>query len=363
VNRKDAEGKNIFSGGFLGLDNIGVFDRSQALPTGGHLEQADGTAWMAFFSATMLSIALELAKTDSAYEDMASKFFEHFVAISDAINTVGGTGLWSDDDGFYYDQLHVGGRTTPLKVRSMVGLLPLIAVENLEDDVIDALPAFKKRMQWFLQNRKDLGAKVRMGEGHSLVAIPSREQLERVMRYLLDEREFLSPYGLRSVSRVHEAHPYTFVHDGRAFSVDYVPGESSTGLFGGNSNWRGPVWFPVNYLLIEALQRYHHFYGDDLKVECPVGSGTFVTLGEAAQVISQRLAGLFRAGPDGARPCHGGDPRYAHDPHFRDLVLFHEYFHADTGRGVGASHQTGWTSLVVRLMEDRARATESHRHG
>jgi hypothetical protein len=357
VNRKDHEGKNIFSGGFLGLDNIGVFDRSQALPTGGHLEQADGTAWMAFYSLTMLSMALELAKTNPAYEDMASKFFEHFVGIADAINTVGGTGLWSDDDGFYYDQLHLDSRNTPLRVRSMVGLLPLIACEVLEDADVDQLPAFKKRMRWFLENRKDLAGQVSFAvgqHGHALLAIPSRDRLLRVLRYLLDENEFLSPYGLRSVSKVHDRAPYSFVHDGQDFRVDYVPGEGNTGLFGGNSNWRGPIWFPVNYLLVEALQRYHHFYGDDLKVECPLGSGRFLNLEQAAQEISNRLAGLFRRGPDDARPCHGGDRRYAEDPHFRDLVLFHEYFHAETGRGVGASHQTGWTALVVRLLEDRA---------
>jgi hypothetical protein len=368
VNRKDHEGKNIFSGGFLGLDNIGVFDRSQALPTGGHLEQADGTAWMAFYSATMLSMALELAKTNPAYEDMASKFFEHFVGIADAINTVGGTGLWSEEDGFYYDQLNLDGRSTPLCVRSMVGLLPLIAAEVLEDDVIDRLPAFKKRMRWFLENRKDLAGQVTFGtthHGHALLAIPTRERLTRVLRYLLDESEFLSPYGLRSVSKVHEGAPYAYHHAGQEFRVDYVPGESNTGLFGGNSNWRGPIWFPVNYLLVEALQRYHHFYGDGLKVECPVGSGRFVNLGEAAELISERLSGLFRPGTDGGRPCHGGDPRYAHDPHFRDLVLFHEYFHADTGRGVGASHQTGWTALVVRFLEDRERThdrRQPHEH-
>jgi hypothetical protein len=357
VNRKDHEGKNIFSGGFLGLDNIGVFDRSQALPTGGHLEQADGTAWMAFYSLTMLSMALELAKTNPAYEDMASKFFEHFVGIADAINTVGGTGLWSDDDGFYYDQLHLDSRNTPLRVRSMVGLLPLIACEVLEDADVDQLPAFKKRMRWFLENRKDLAGQVSFAvgqHGHALLAIPSRDRLQRVLRYLLDESEFLSPYGLRSVSKVHDRAPYSFVHDGQDFRVDYVPGEGNTGLFGGNSNWRGPIWFPVNYLLVEALQRYHHFYGDGLKVECPLGSGRFLNLEQAAQEISNRLAGLFRRGPDDARPCHGGDRRYAEDPHFRDLVLFHEYFHAETGRGVGASHQTGWTALVVRLLEDRA---------
>jgi hypothetical protein len=357
VNRKDAQGKNIFSGGFLGLDNIGVFDRSQALPTGGYLEQADGTAWMAFYSATMLSMALELAKTDPAYEDMASKFFEHFVGIADAINTVGGSGLWDGVDGFYYDQLHSNGNATPLRVRSMVGLLPLIAVEILDDEIIDKLPAFKKRMRWFLENRKDLAAQVSFGEGHAsghaLLAIPSRERLLAVLGYMLDEKEFLAPFGLRSVSRVHEEAPYRFFHAGREFRVDYVPGEGNTGLFGGNSNWRGPVWFPVNYLLIEALERYHHFYGDTLKVECPRGSGEMLSLGEVARFISNRLASLFRRDGGGRRPCHGEDSVYTDDPHFRDLLLFHEYFHADTGRGIGASHQTGWTALVIRFLEDR----------
>jgi hypothetical protein len=358
VNRKDRDGKNIFAGGFLGLDNIGVFDRSQPLPTGGHLEQADGTAWMAFYSVIMLSMAMELAKTNPAYEDMASKFFEHFVGIADAINTVGGSGLWDDQDGFYYDQLNVRGQTTPLRVRSMVGLLPLIAVEVLEDDIVDQLPAFKKRMRWFLENRRDLAGQVSFAtghHGHALLAIPSRARLERVVRYLLDETEFLSPYGLRSVSKVHERAPYSYAHNGQQFSVEYVPGESNSGLFGGNSNWRGPVWFPLNYLLIEALERYHHFYGNDLLVELPTGSGQWVNLGEAARELGTRLASLFRADGNGRRPCHGDDPRYAEDPHFRDLVLFHEYFHAETGRGVGASHQTGWTALVVRFLESRAR--------
>jgi hypothetical protein len=356
VNRKDAHGKNIFSGGFLGLDNIGVFDRSQSLPTGGFLEQADGTAWMAFYSATMLSMALELAKTDPVYEDMASKFFEHFVGIADAINTVGGTGLWDESDGFYYDLLHTNGSATPLRVRSMVGLLPLIAVEVLEDRVIDRLPAFKKRMHWFLDNRRDLAAQVTFGEGaakgQALLAIPTRERLVRVLAYMLDETEFLSPFGLRSVSRVHERAPYRFFHGGQEFRVDYAPGESTTGLFGGNSNWRGPIWFPVNYLLIEALERYGHFYGNTLTVECPRGSGKQLTLSEAAREIAHRLAGIFRCNGNGCRPAHGDDDRYAHDPHFRDLVLFHEYFHADTGRGIGATHQTGWTALVIRFLED-----------
>ncbi|MGE5278654.1 MAG: MGH1-like glycoside hydrolase domain-containing protein, partial [Acidobacteriota bacterium] len=363
VNRKDPEGKNLFAGGFLGLDNIGVFDRSQALPTGGHLAQADGTAWMAFYCATMLSMALELASEDPSYEDVASKFFEHFVAITDAMNTLGGTGLWDEEDGFYYDQLHVDGLAIPLKVRSMVGLAPLFAVEILEDDVIDRLPGFKKRMEWFLTNRKDLARKCSYMEesdgkktehGHRILAIPTRQRLTRVLRYLLDESEFLSPHGIRAVSRIHAERPYTFRAMDMDFQVAYDPAESTTGLFGGNSNWRGPVWFPMNYLLVEALERYHHFYGEGFKVECPHGSGRFLTLQQVSNEIARRLASTFLPDENGHRPCHGGDPRYSSDPHFRDLVLFHEYFHGDNGRGVGASHQTGWTALVTRCLEDLA---------
>jgi hypothetical protein len=361
VNRKDDEGNNLFSGGFLGLDNIGVFDRSRPLPTGGYLEQADGTAWMAFYCGTMLSMALELAREDPSYEDLASKFFEHFVAIADAMNHLGGTGLWDDQDGFYYDQLHVHGEATPLRVRSLVGLMPLIAVEVLDDDLVDNLPGFKKRMEWFLANRSDLAKHISYLEpagpahhGHRLLAIPSRERLERTLQRLLDENEFLSPYGIRSLSRVHKDRPYLFWADGQEYRVDYVPAESNTGLFGGNSNWRGPIWFPVNYLLIEALERYHHFYGDSLTVELPTGSGHRVNLGVVARELSHRLTRLFTADQAGARPCHGGERRYAEDPAFRDLVLFHEYFDGDNGRGVGASHQTGWTALVVRCLEDLA---------
>ena len=367
VNRKDAGGKNLFSGGFLGLDNIGVFDRSKPLPTGGHLEQADGTAWMAFYSTTMLSMALELAKGNPAYEDLASKFFEHFVAIVDAMNSLGGSGLWDDEEGFYHDQLHADGGTRPLRVRSMVGLIPLFAVEVLDDATLAALPGFRKRMQWFLENRKDLARHVAFaekcatrkdGNGRTLrlLAIPSRERLERVLRYLLDEAEFLSPYGIRSLSKAHQLHPYVLHAGGEEFRVDYAPGESTTGLFGGNSNWRGPIWMPVNYLLIEALERYHHFYGDELKVECPVGSGRRLTLREVAQELAARVTRIFLPGEDGQRPCFGTARRHADDPAFRELVHFHEYFHAETGEGLGASHQTGWTALVIRLLDDLARA-------
>ena len=366
VNRKDVEGKHLFAGGFLGLDNIGVFDRSQGLPTGGqggHLEQADGTAWMAFYCATMLSMALELARENPAYEDIASKFLEHFVAIADAINTLGGTGLWDELDGFYYDQLHVNGTRTPLRVRSLVGVIPLFACELLEQDTLDRLPGFVRRLNWFLENRSDLTRYVTLcdstaeaGHEHRMLAIPTRERLERVLRYVLDEDEFLAPHGIRSVSRVHLEHPYVLNVNGAEYRVDYAPGESTTGLFGGNSNWRGPIWFPLNYLLIEALERYHHFYGDDLKIECPVGSGRMLNLDEVSLELRRRLATIFLPGADGHRPCHAGDPRYATDPHWRDLVLFNEYFHGDSGRGVGASHQTGWTALVAPCIEDLARA-------
>ncbi len=365
VNRKDPEGHNLFAGGFLGLDNIGVFDRSQPLPTGGHLEQADGTAWMAFYCATMLSMALELARHNAAYDDVASKFFEHFVAITDAMNTLGGAGLWDEVDGFYYDQLHVDGVSVPLRVRSMVGLIPLFACEILEGDTIDALPAFSKRMKWFLENRPELARYVsymteQQGDGsahaHRLLAVPSRERLERVLRYLLDESEFLSPYGIRSVSRVHEGAPYVFHVGGEEFRVAYDPAEGTSGLFGGNSNWRGPIWFPVNYLLIESLEKFDHFYGDSFKVECPVGSGTMLTLAEVARELSTRLTRLFLPDAQGRRPVHGDETQYTDDDAWRELVLFYEYFHADTGRGVGASHQTGWTALVTRCLESVASA-------
>ena len=360
VNRKDAEGKNLFSGGFLGLDNIGVFDRSRPLPTGGHLEQADGTAWMAFYCATMLSMALELARTRPAYEDMASKFFEHFIAITDAMNGLGGTGLWDEADGFYYDRIHFDGSEFPIRLRSMVGLIPLFTVEVLKRQELDRLPGFSKRMNWFLENRPDLAAHISCmcEDDHTtrLLAIPSKDRLVRVLRYLLDENEFLSPFGVRSLSRAYADRPFVFDAGGARHTVGYDAGESSTGLFGGNSNWRGPVWFPVNYLLVEALERYHHFYGDDLRVECPTGSGRMLNLKEAANEIWTRLARLFLPDANGHRPFRGDDPLLTRDPHSKDLVLFHEYFHGETGRGVGASHQTGWTALAVRCIEKAAKA-------
>ncbi len=359
VNRKDVQGKNIFSGGFLGLDNIGVFDRSRELPTGGQLQQADGTAWMAFFCGTMLSIALELARENPSYEDVASKFFEHFIAIADAINHLGGSGLWDEHDGFYYDKIHVDGTEIPLKTRSLVGLVPLFAVEILEEDVIDKLPGFRQRMTWLLQHRPDLARLITCavsrdpaGAGHRnrLLALPSRDRLEQILKYVLDENEFLSPYGIRSLSKVYEQQPFVFQCCGSESRVEYSPAESTTGLFGGNSNWRGPIWLPMNFLIIEALQRYHHFYGNSLQVEFPTGSGHLLNLQEVAERISERVISLFLPDTQGQRPLHGSDKRYADDPHWRDLVLFYEYFHGDTGRGAGASHQTGWTALVATLL-------------
>lgn len=366
VNRKDVQGRHIFSGGFLGLDNIGLFDRSKPLPNGQCLEQADGTAWMAFYCGTMLSMALELAQTNPAYEDIASKFFEHFVDIVDAMNAVGGCGLWNEEDGFYYDQLLMDGTSVPLRVRSMVGVIPLLAVEIIEQERIVNLPGFRKRMRWFLENRKDLAQHIsymERGDGgqecaHRMLAIPSRERLLRVLRYVLDENEFLSPHGVRALSRAYMDKPYRVRIDGSDLGIDYEPGESRSGLFGGNSNWRGPIWFPLNYLLIEALERYHHFYGDTVRVECPVGSGKMMNLKEVAREIASRLAGIFLPDEKGGRPCHGGDARYAEDPNWRDLVLFNEYFHGETGRGLGASHQTGWTALVTRCLGILGRTAE-----
>jgi len=359
VNRKDADGRNVFEGGFLGLDNIGVFDRSAALPSGGRLEQSDGTSWMGMYCLNMLAIALELAKENPAYEGVASKFFEHFVYICRAMSNVGSEKLelWSREDGFFHDVLHLpDGRHFPLLVRSMVGLIPLFAVETLESEVVDRLPGFKRRMQWFLQNRPELAAHVETrtepgGRIRRFLSLVNGERLRSVLGYMLDEREFLSPHGVRSLSRVHRDRPYVLRLDGAEHRVGYEPAESTTPLFGGNSNWRGPVWFPVNFLLVESLQKYHHFLGDGFKVELPTGSGRRATLDEVATDLSRRLISLFLRDGDGRRPAFGGDDRHLTDPAFRDLLLFHEYFHGDDGRGLGASHQTGWTALVAKLIQ------------
>lgn len=364
VNRKDVLDRHVFTGGFLGLDNIGIFDRSRPLPTGGFLEQADGTAWMAYYCSSMLSIAFELADGNPAYEDMASKFFEHYMTIAAAMNSIDGYGLWDDQDGFYYDHLHVNGQSIPLKIRSIVGIIPLFTVDVLYDRVIRQLPGFRKRMDWFLHHRRDIidtmtymeksGPECPM-EGLRLLAIPTREQLERILQYLLDENEFLSPFGVRSLSKYHEKNPFKFHVNGTEMCIQYVPGESDSGMFGGNSNWRGPVWFPLNYILLESLERYHLFYGDDLRVECPTGSGRLMNLKQVADEIRQRLSGLFLADESGDRPCYSRGERFVNDPNWCNLVLFYEYFHGDTGRGLGASHQTGWTALIAPILEQIAR--------
>jgi hypothetical protein len=361
VNRKDVEGRHVFGGGFLGLDNIGVFDRSHALPDGGKLHQADGTAWMASYCLLMLAMALELAEEKPAYEDIASKFFEHFVNITDAINSLGGTGLWDERDGFYYDQLIVNhDEPLPLRIRSLVGLLPMCAVTVLKQTKIEALKGFRKRMDWFLTSRPDILKYIsvrRPSEDRKsalcLLAIPSESQLRATLRRMFDPAEFLSDFGIRSLSKAHEKEPFVFEHGGRRNEVRYTPGESNTDMFGGNSNWRGPIWFPTNFLIIEALERYHHFYGDTFTIEYPTGSGVQRTLREAAIDLCDRLISLFCPGEDGCRPCFGTAHRYRDVPHWQELLLFHEYFHAETGEGLGASHQTGWTSLVVKLVKDR----------
>jgi hypothetical protein len=358
VNRKDAEGKNIFQGGFLGLDNIGVFDRSAPVPTGGHVEQSDATSWMGMYCLNMLSIALELARENRAYEDVASKFFEHFVYICQALNNIGGDKieLWDTQDGFFYDALHFGdGRTLHLKVRSMVGLIPLFAVETLDTELVDSLPRFKHRMQWFIENRPEFSAHVEAetydGGVRRFLSLVNRHRLKSVLRYMLDEDEFLSPFGIRALSRYHKDHPYVLSAMGMEYRVDYQPAESSTNLFGGNSNWRGPVWFPVNYLLIESLQKFHYFLGNHYTVEYPTRSGHQATLGEVAAELSRRLTHLFLKDAQGRRPaCNGTDTRHQ-DPHWKDHILFHEYFHGDDGTGLGASHQTGWTGLVAKLIQ------------
>src|SRR5499427_10709183 len=318
---------------------------------------------MAFYCVTMLAMSLELALHNPAYEDIASKFFEHFVAIADAMNNFRGTGLWDEEDGFYYDGADIRGEAQRIRARSMVGIIPLLAVEVLDGRVIKQLSGFQQRMKWFLKNRPDLGQQIAFaapgedrGRGRILLGIPSRQRLERVLQYLFNEREFLSPYGVRSRSAIHREHPFIMHTTSGELRADYTPGESTTSTFGGNSNWRGPVWFPVNFAIVEALERYHYFYGDSLKVECPTGSGRWMNLQEVARNLAARLARLFLPDEHGRRPCHGDDGRFATDPYWRELVLFHEYFHGETGRGLGASHQTGWTALVTRGLEDLAQA-------
>ncbi|HSL23864.1 MAG TPA: hypothetical protein VK886_20185 [Vicinamibacterales bacterium] len=362
VNRKDAEGMNVFQGGFLGLDNIGVFDRSAPLPTGGHLEQSDGTSWMAMYSLNMLAIALELARDNHAYEDVASKFWEHFLNIAHAMSggrQHGGEGhdLWDDGDGFFYDVLHTpDDRRMPLRIRSLVGLIPLLAVQTLEPKVLEKLGGFHRRLEWFVQHRPDLTSNVACmrsrGRGERrLLAIVDRDRLRRVLSVMLDEREFLSPYGIRALSRVHRDRPFRITVNGAVHTVAYEPAESTTGLFGGNSNWRGPIWFPINYLLVEALQKFHHYYGDDFRVECPTGSGRLMTLNEVAAELSRRLTRIFLNDPRGRRPVFGEVELFQSEPDWHDLVPFHEYFDGDTGAAVGASHQTGWTALVGKLLQ------------
>ena len=358
VNRKDAEGMNVFQGGFLGLDNIGVFDRSAPLPTGGHIEQSDGTSWMGMYCLNMLAIALELARENPAYEGVASKFFEHFVYIAHAMNDLGGEGisLWDEQDGFYYDVLHLpDGTHFPMRVRSIVGLIPLFAVESLEPELLDMLPAFRRRMQWFIDNKPSLREHVcdvaTPNGTRRLLSIVNAHRLPRVLRYMLDESEFLSDYGIRALSRIHRENPFMLQANGMAHRVDYEPAESSTGLFGGNSNWRGPIWFPINFLLIESLQKFHHVLGEHCQIEFPRGSDERKNLWEVAADISRRLTRIFLRAPDGRRPVFGNTAKFQSDGLWSDYVPFHEYFHGDTGAGVGASHQTGWTGLIAKLIE------------
>jgi len=353
VNRKDVAGNNIFQGGFLGLDNIGVFDRSAQLPTGGFIEQSDGTSWMGMYCLNLLEIAMELGRLNPSYEDVASKFFEHFMYIAHAMNTLG---LWDENDGFFYDVLRLpNGDVEPLKVRSMVGLIPLFAVGTVGEEDLEKLPRFRSRLLWFVRNRPDICETVakmnQLGPSQRrILSILNAERLRRVLKVMLDETEFLSPYGIRALSHYHLHYPYRLMIDGNEHRVQYEPAESSTGIFGGNSNWRGPIWFPLNFLIIESLQKYHYYYGDDFTVEFPTGSGNMMNLWQVARELSKRLESIFLRDADGRRPVYGGTEKFQNDPHWRDHILFYEYFHGDNGAGIGASHQTGWTALVAKLM-------------
>jgi hypothetical protein len=362
VNRKDADGMNVFQGGFLGLDNIGVFDRSAPLPTGGYLEQSDGTSWMAMYALNMLAIAMELAAHNPAYEDVASKFWEHFLNIAHAMSggaQHGGNGhdLWNEEDGFFYDVLHLpDDARQPLKIRSLVGLIPLLAVQTLEPAVLQRHDGFRRRLEWFVEHRADLTGSVACMRtpGHDerrLLSVVDGDRLRRILAVMLDEREFLSPYGIRAISRIHKDAPYVMRVNGSEYRVDYEPAESSTNLFGGNSNWRGPIWFPINFLLIEALQKFHHYFGDSYTVECPTGSGRWLTLWDVAAELSRRLSAVFLEDVTGSRPVFGTQELFQRDPAWHDLIPFHEYFNGDTGAGIGASHQTGWTALVAKLLQ------------
>jgi hypothetical protein len=357
VNRKDRTGRNVFEGGFLGLDSIGVFDRSSPLPTGGYLEQADGTAWMALFCLNMLEIAAELALTDPDYGDMCLKFVEHFLWIASPMaNVGGGTGMWDEEDGFFYDVLRLpDGTAQRLKVRSTVGLLPLCAATTFDGEVMKQYPDLRDRLGAFVMARPEVIASIHdpmkpgVG-GRRLASILDEDKLRRVLAKMLDENEFLGEFGLRSLSRFHAGHPFVFHAGGQEYRVDYLPAESDTGMFGGNSNWRGPIWMPVNALVIRALLNYYTYFGDEFKVECPTGSGRLMTLYQMAEEITRRLANIFLKGRDGRRPVYGGAQKFQDDPHWRDLILFYEYFHGDNGAGLGASHQTGWTGIVARMM-------------
>lgn len=363
VNRKDAQGRNIFQGGFLGLDNIGVFDRSSPLPTGGFINQSDGTSWMAMYCLNLMRIALELALHNPVYEDIATKFFEHFLHIAEAMTKIGGdgkgVGLWDEEDQFYYDELNLpDGRMTKLKVRSMVGLIPLFAVETLEPEMLARLPDFARRLQWYLNYRPGLCNLVSRwqepGRGERrLLSLLRGHRMKQLLKRMLDETEFLSEFGVRALSKQHADNPYVFWTDGMAHAVRYQPAESESNAFGGNSNWRGPIWFPVNYLLIESLQKFHHYYGDDFKIECPTGSGQHVTILEVANELTRRLSRIFLRDEQGNRPALALHPKLQSDPHFRDYLLFYEYFHGDNGRGVGAAHQTGWTGVIAKLLQPR----------
>lgn len=360
VNKKDEDGRNIFQGGFLGLDNIGVFDRSSNLPTGGHLDQSDGTSWMAMYSLNLMRIALELSKRNKIYQDVATKFFEHFLNIAHSMSGLcgGGLGLWDEQDEFYYDVFHSENKTIKLKVRSMVGLIPLFAVEVLDPELMKQVPEFEERLNWFLNNRPQLAGLVsrwqEKGKGERrLLSLLRGHRMKMLLRRMLDETEFLSDYGVRALSKHHEDNPYTFYANGEEYTVKYVPAESDSGMFGGNSNWRGPIWFPVNYLIIESLQKFHHYYGDDFKIEYPTNSGHFITIKEAADELTKRLTNIFIKDSTGRRALFGDNDKFQQDENFKDYLFFNEYFHGDNGRGVGASHQTGWTGLIAKLLQPR----------